>query len=470
MLPKRRRARVGTPDTAPSSAARFPGVTVYLAEPRMGRMAGLGKGSGPHFLFFPPPSSEVTHVMMEGTSAEEAVCQQERRTAALHPGCTCPVLLDVSWFTESMVAGQPVPVECRHCLEVAVCGKGPPRPAWRLPCACQRPTPLTHHHAGLSEALEMLAEAAGLAGSEGRQLFLCRTASVLKVLPSPVTALSQLRGLAHFGEHSCRVVQELLERGVCEEVERVRLSERYQAMKLFTQIFGVGVRTADRWYQEGLRTLDDLREQPQRLTQRQRAGLQHHQDLSTRILRSDVETLQQAVEAAVGQALPGAAVALTGGFWRSGDWPPPGHDVDFLITHPQEGREAGLLPGVMCCLKKQDLVLYRQHQRSRQADDPTHLPRQSYTMDAFEGTFCIFHLPQPPGDAVGAPRGLAPPRPPAFRAGAAPLQLEGEPEGFWLNSHGLFDPGQKMFLHVASEEDIFRLLGLEYLPLQPRNA
>lgn len=82
-------------------------------------MAGLGKGSGPHFLFFPPPSSEVTHVVMEGTSAEEAVCQQERRTAALHPGCTRPVLLDVSWFTESMAAGQPVPVECRHCLEVS---------------------------------------------------------------------------------------------------------------------------------------------------------------------------------------------------------------------------------------------------------------------------------------------------------------------------------------------------------------
>lgn len=57
--------------------------------------------------------------MMEGTSAEEAVCQQERRTTALHPGCTRPVLLEVSWFTESMAAGQPVPVECRHCLEVS---------------------------------------------------------------------------------------------------------------------------------------------------------------------------------------------------------------------------------------------------------------------------------------------------------------------------------------------------------------
>ena len=30
-----------------------------------------------------------------------------------------------------------------------------------------------------------------------------------------------------------------------------------------------------------------------------------------------------------------------------------GHDVDFLITHPQEGQEAGLLPRVMCYLKEQ---------------------------------------------------------------------------------------------------------------------
>lgn len=32
------------------------------------------------------------------------------------------------------------------------------------------------------------------------------------------------------------------------------------------------MKTANRWYQEGLRTLDDLREQPQRLTQQQKAG------------------------------------------------------------------------------------------------------------------------------------------------------------------------------------------------------
>ncbi|XP_065795832.1 DNA-directed DNA/RNA polymerase mu isoform X1 [Muntiacus reevesi] len=497
MLPKRRRARVASPSAAPSSAARFPGVTIYLAEPHMGRsrqafLTRLAVSKGFHVLNAYSP--EVTHVVMEGTSAEEAVCWQERKTSALPPGCTRPALLDISWFTESMEAGQPVPVECRHRLEVAVPKKEMPSPAWMLPYACQRPTPLVHHNASLSEALETLAEAAGFDGCEGRQIAFYRAASVLKALPSPVTALSQLQGLPHFGEHSCRVVQELLEHGACEEVERVRLSERYQTMKLFTQIFGVGVRTADQWYRKGLRTLDDLREESQRLTQQQKAGLQHHQDLSAPILRSDVEALQQVVEAAVRQALPGTTVTLAGGFRRG---KLQGHDVDFLITHPQEGQEAGLLPRVMCYLKKQcaamsallqGLVLYHQHQHSHQGD----LTQQSHTMDAFERSFCIFRLPQPPGAALGGAQK------PCFAWKAVRVDLVVVPvsqfpfallgwtgskhferelrrfsrkeRGLCLNSHGLFDPEQKTVFHVASEEDIFRLLDLEYLPPEQRNA
>lgn len=138
--------------------------------------------------------------------------------------------------------------------------------------ACQRPTPLTHHNTTLSEALETLAEAAGFEGNEGHLLSFCRAASVLKSLPWPVTSMSQLQGLPQLGGHSFRVIQELLEHGTCEEVEQVRCSERHQTMKRFTQVFGVGVKTANRWYQEGLRTLDELREQPQKLTKQQKAG------------------------------------------------------------------------------------------------------------------------------------------------------------------------------------------------------
>lgn len=45
-----------------------------------------------------------------------------------------------------------------------------------------------------------------------------------------------------------------------------------RSQQLFTRIFGVGVRTADQWYREGLRTLDDVWKQVQRLTRQQKAG------------------------------------------------------------------------------------------------------------------------------------------------------------------------------------------------------
>ncbi|XP_002818051.2 DNA-directed DNA/RNA polymerase mu isoform X18 [Pongo abelii] len=457
MLPKRRRGRIESPSgdavssTPPST--RFPGVAIYLVEPRMGRsrrafLTRLARSKG--FRVLDACSSEATHVVMEETSAEEAVSWQERRMAAAPPGCTPPALLDISWLTESLGAGQPVPVECRHRLEVAGPRKGPLSPAWMPAYACQRPTPLTHHNTGLSEALETLAEAAGFEGSEGRLLTFCRAASVLKALPSPVTTLSQLQGLPHLGEHSSRVVQELLEHGVCEEVERVRHSERYQTMKLFTQIFGVGVRTADRWYREGLRTLDDLREQPQKLTQQQKA-------------------------APPGPEHPSPAVRCrcpaAGGGGSCGAGPAWGH------RHADRRLPQGL-------------ILYHQHQHSSW-ESPTCLAQQSH-MDAFERSFCIFRLPQPPGAAVGGST-----RPcPSWKAvrvdlvvapisqfhfallgwtGSKLFQRElrrfsRKEKGLWLNSHGLFDPEQKTFFHAASEEDIFRHLGLEYLPPEQRNA
>ncbi|KAG3278204.1 DNA polymerase mu, transcript variant X1 [Ictidomys tridecemlineatus] len=467
MLPKRRRVRVGCPGGAVTSSTSplvlFPGVAIYLAEPRMGRSRrafltrlALSKG----FRVLEVYSSEVTHVVMEQTSVKEAICWQKHMAATL-PCCPHPALLDISWFTESMAAGQPVPVEDRHRLEVVEPRNEPPSPVWVSIYACQRPTPLTHHNTILSEALETLAEAAGFEGSEGRLLSFRRAASVLRALPCPVTSLSQLQGLPHFGEHSSRVVQELLEHGTCEEVERIRCSERYQTMKLFTQIFGVGVKTANHWYQEGLRTLDDLRGQPQKLTKQQKAGLQHHQDLSTPVGRPDAEVLQQLIEAVVGQVLPGATVTLTGGFRRG---KLQGHDVDFLITHPEEGQEAGLLPKVMCHLQSQGLILYHQHQASC-LETPTYLVQRSHTMDAFERSFCIFRLPQPSGAALG---GVLKPCS-AWKAvrvdlvvapiSQFPFALLGwtgsqlferelrrfsrKEKGLCLNSHGLFDPEQE---------------------------
>lgn len=47
-------------------------------------------------------------------------------------------------------------------------------------------------------------------------------------------------------------------------------------LQALTGIFGVGVRTADRWFREGLRSPDDLVRTGQQLNRAQQAGTAFH--------------------------------------------------------------------------------------------------------------------------------------------------------------------------------------------------
>uniref|UniRef100_A0A4W3I228 DNA polymerase mu n=1 Tax=Callorhinchus milii TaxID=7868 RepID=A0A4W3I228_CALMI len=111
-------------------------------------------------------------------------------------------------------------------------------------------------------------------------------------------------------------LQEILEDGVCQEVESVTQSQRYQTLTLFTSIFGVGVKTAEKWYKEQHQTLADLRASQIRFTKEQQVGLQYYEDLTTPVTRAEADMIRKTVEEAVYRYLPGAVITLAGGFRR----------------------------------------------------------------------------------------------------------------------------------------------------------
>ncbi|XP_067396358.1 DNA-directed DNA/RNA polymerase mu [Emydura macquarii macquarii] len=482
---KKKKRRAPSPPAEPPAPGRFPAVVLCLVEKRMGAsrrafLTALARAKG--FRVDGAYSAAVTHLVSERNSGDEVARWLAQQRGERGPGGDPdpgPALLDLSWFTESMSAGQPVAIEPRHRLRVT----GPAaQHGWHVaPYACQRRTPLAHSNQALTEALETLAEEAGFSGSEGRSLAFTRAASVLKALPRRLGALEELGPLPGLGEHSRRVIQDVLEDGVSAEVQRVKLSERYRTMKLFTKIFGVGVRTADRWYQEGLRTLAELQERRTKLTRQQQAGLRHYDDLNTPVGRGEAETISRAVQEAVWRFLPGAAVTLAGGFRRG---KLHGHDVDLLITHPEDGREAGLLSLLVSWLDSQGVILY-QHSQENSYEGPEP-PRGEGVLDQFERCFCIFCLAAPGGPAAG--RGWKAVRvdlvvapisqfPFALLGWTGSRHFERELRRFAkherkmvLNSHALYDTRRSLFLPAASEEEIFQHLGLEYVPPTERNA
>uniref|UniRef100_A0A671TM22 DNA-directed DNA/RNA polymerase mu n=1 Tax=Sparus aurata TaxID=8175 RepID=A0A671TM22_SPAAU len=469
MVPLKRRkvvpSRVGSTGTEPN---KFPQVILFLLERKMGAsrraflsQLGRKKGFQVEELF----SESVTHVISENN------CGAEVRTwldSQLRGG-TPAHLLDISWYTESMKAGHPVEILDRHKLQVHLfiyLQESSPLLSsqqtseaevvvFSVPSyACQRRTTLENHNAVLTDALALLAENAELSEEEGRGVAFRRAAAVLKALPRPVTSMTELRGLPCLGDHSLRVIKDILENGASSEAESTKQSERYKALKVLTGIFGVGAKTADRWIREGILGLQQLQESGQTLNRAQQAGLEHYDDLNQPVTKADADVISEIVERAVVSVLPGAQMTLIGGFRRG---KLSGHDVDFLITHPEEGREVGLMPKVVSWLESQGFLLYQKTTRNSERSRSGHKLWRAVRVDLVVSPISQF----------------------AFAllgwTGSKLFERElrrwaGHERNMSLSSHALYDNKQRIYLRATSEEEIFAHLGLEFIPPSERNT
>ncbi|XP_048474566.1 DNA-directed DNA/RNA polymerase mu isoform X3 [Rhincodon typus] len=347
-LPGASHSRAGD---GPLTVAKFSEVGIFLVERKMGSsrrsfLTQLARKKG--FRVEERMSESVTHVVSENNSGDEVLELLDKQS-----GICRAALVDITWFTESMGAGKPLEVENRHRLQ---------------------------------EALKILAENAQLCENEGRYLAFTRASSILKSLPYCVTKMDDLQGIPSLGEHCKRVIKDILEGGICREVEELIQNERYQTLKRFTSIFGVGVKTADKWYREGLRTLHELRASKILLTKEQEAGLLYYEDLIVPVTRTEADSITKIVEGAVHRFLPAAVIKLTGGFRRGKEY---GHDVDFLITHQEEGKEQGLLYQVINWMAAQGMILYDDITDNK---DQKWKNKEPEIFDSFAKCFLIFKL------------------------------------------------------------------------------
>ncbi|XP_023682196.2 DNA-directed DNA/RNA polymerase mu isoform X1 [Paramormyrops kingsleyae] len=503
MIPLKRRKTVPSPaGSSNAEIVKFPHIVIFLFEKRMGAsrrafLSRLSRSKG--FRVEDTLSQAVTHIVSENTSGEEVQAWLESQVTERGDRDTVH-LLDITWFTESMREGCPVSIEDRHRLRV-------PEPSTQSAgntmdsYACRRRTPLQHHNMVLTDALQLLSENAEFCENEGRSVAFKRASAVLKALQGPVCSLEDLRGLPCLGEHSRRVIKEILEDGVSSEVECTQQSEKYQAMKALTGIFGVGVKTAQLWFWEGIRRPADLQTFGKKLNRAQAAGMLYYEDLSTPVTRAEADLLQGIVGEAVGAVLPGARITLTGGFRRGKQ---TGHDVDFLITHPEEGREEELLPKVIGWLETRDLLLYQKIHKNSYLEAKEWPARSASNMDRFERCFTIFKLMLPRVAHQGSTQAPRAPEAQEGGTGESPgwkavrvdlvvtpisqyafallgwtgsqlferelRRWAGQEKSMSLSSHALFDSTRRQYLRAASEEEIFAHLGLEFIPPAERNA
>ncbi|KAF4090525.1 hypothetical protein AMELA_G00052930 [Ameiurus melas] len=240
-----------------------------------------------------------------------------------------------------------------------------------------------------SDALEVLAENYEFIESIGPCLGFRRAASVLKSLPAPLRNINDIEGLPCLGPETKAVIQDIFECGSSSKVEEVLTDERYRTLKIFTSVFGVGPKTAEKWYRRGLRSLEQIvSDSSIHLNKMQIAGFQYYEDISKPVSKAEAEAVGHIIKEIAGCFSPDVTMTLTGGFRRGKEF---GHDVDFLLTVPRPGKEDGLLPAVIDQLRIQGLLLYSDFQES--TFDLSRLPNRRFeAMDHFQKCFLIVKL------------------------------------------------------------------------------
>ncbi|XP_076423863.1 DNA nucleotidylexotransferase isoform X1 [Peromyscus maniculatus bairdii] len=501
---KKRPRQMGTSVATTSHDIRFRGLVLFILEKRMGTtrrafLMELARRKG--FRVESELSDSVTHIVAENNSGSDVLewlhLQNIKASSQLE-------LLDVSWLIECMRAGKPVEMTGRHQLVVrrnsspshapgSQNTQAPPPTAPKISqYACQRKTTLNNCNRVFTDAFDILAENYEFRENEGCYVAFMRAAAVLKSLPFPIITMKDTEGIPCLGDKVKCIIEGIIEDGESSEVKAVLNDERYKSFKLFTSVFGVGLKTAEKWFRMGFRTLSKIKsDKSLRFTRMQKAGFLYYEDLVSCVSRAEAEAISVLVKEAVTAFLPDALVTITGGFRRG---KMTGHDVDFLITSPgaTEEEEQQLLHKVTDLWGQQGLLLYCDLIES--TFEKFKLPsRKVDALDHFQKCFLILKLyhQRVDGGVKSSQQGgkgwkairvdlvMCPYDRRAFAllGWTGSRQFERDLRRYatherkmMLDNHALYDKTKRVFLEADSEEEIFAHLGLDYIEPQERNA
>ncbi|BGP25959.1 beta dna polymerase [Rhodotorula toruloides] len=327
--------------------------------------------------------------------------------------------------------------------------------------ACYRLSPRPCVNQALVDELKPLREFRFLQyGTQAHESISYATAvSCIIGTPFKIETVEQAAKIPKVGEKLTLKVQEFLDCGSIKESRCAKANELYE---------------------QGVRTLEDLRRAMNR--PRINAYLKYYDDLQEKIPRSEVESLLAFVELQLNKIKPGFKALLCGGYRRGKEF---SNDVDILITYPhRDGEERGVLQALIERMQQKNLIPSEGILTlTTCGTDRTITPNRSATLFGVDKALIIFRHPangttrlkdkhrrvdlvvttwREWGSAVVGWTGST-----QFERD---LRRHAKKIDLKFDSGGICNRTTGESVEAKSEKDVFRVLGLKYIPPEMRNA
>lgn len=253
-----------------------------------------------------------------------------------------------------------------------------------------------------------------------------------------ITSVENTRYIKSIGKSLSSKIGEILTTGTVEELKLIQ--EKQSIISLFASIHKAGNKTAVKWYNAGYRKLSDIPQEA--CTNAQWIGIQYHEEFSQRIPREEVQQFEEVLRQFL---LPQEINFLICGSYRRGK--PDSGDIDILVS-AKEGVK--VLDEILKCPifthelshgPKKYMGVGKINQLHRRIDIEVCQPEEyPFALTYFTG-------------------------PVSFNE---KMRAHCKQRGYRLNEKFLADDQGNKYL-VASEEELFAILGLQYLTPQERD-
>ena len=180
-----------------------------------------------------------------------------------------------------------------------------------------------------------------------------RAAESISKYNDPVTDPSVLKSLSGIGKTIIAKLQEYEKTGTIKALEKARADP----VNIFTKVYGIGPKKARDLVDQGISTIEELREkQDELLNDTQKVGLQHYEDLLLRIPRDEIvqfESLFKNEFAKISNKYSGANFEIVGSYRRGAQ---TSGDIDVIVTSE---NDSSILQEFVNLLVDQEIITYK---------------------------------------------------------------------------------------------------------------
>ncbi|KAM5141208.1 DNA polymerase lambda [Mantella aurantiaca] len=217
-------------------------------------------------------------------------------------------------------------------------------------CAQSSETKKENHNPSITDKLEVLAKAYSVQGDRWRSLGYSKAINALKSYHKPITSSQEAAKIPGIGKKMAEKIDEILDSGHLRKLDHI--SGSVAVLEVFSNIWGAGVKTAQSWYQQGFRSLDDIRSKAT-LTTQQAIGLKHYDDFLDRMPREEAGKIEESVRKAAKHINQDLVSVACGSYRRQ---KATCGDVDVLVTHPDGKSHRGVFSKLIDHLKSQGFL------------------------------------------------------------------------------------------------------------------